>query len=217
MAETYELPMASVSRIMKAAIPKNIQVAKEVKQSFAKAAGLFILYLTSTANDFCKQARRQTVSATDVLNAVEELEFDEFLEPLQQFLSAYRKQQQAKKKRKAEDKPKAPSKKAKKDDDNDNDNDDENDNDNDNDDNDNDNDNDNENGDEDNVEEVVEEEAGEEDNNAMVDDEEQKEEGKTGKQQLAEDEIFDPVEQEREHEQESETMTEQPAAQEPTN
>lgn len=34
------------------------------------------------ANDFCKDARRQTMKADDVFKAIEEMEFSEFLEPL---------------------------------------------------------------------------------------------------------------------------------------
>lgn len=34
------------------------------------------------ANDFCKDARRQTMKADDVYKALEEMEFSEFLEPL---------------------------------------------------------------------------------------------------------------------------------------
>ena len=36
-------------RIAKSAIPDNIQVTKEAKQAFAKAAGIFIVYLTTCA------------------------------------------------------------------------------------------------------------------------------------------------------------------------
>lgn len=97
MASEYELPNASVARIMKAALPSNIQVAKEVKSSFCKAAGLFILYLTTTANDTCKLNKRTTVTAADVMEALNELEFDEFIPPLQSFLERYREEQSNKK------------------------------------------------------------------------------------------------------------------------
>lgn len=46
MSEHYELPQASVNRMIKAALPKSVQVSKEVKHKMAKAAGLFVLYLT---------------------------------------------------------------------------------------------------------------------------------------------------------------------------
>ena len=35
-----------------------------------------------SANDLCKESRRQTINADDVLKAIEEIEFPEFAEPL---------------------------------------------------------------------------------------------------------------------------------------
>ena len=52
----YELPQASINRIIKNKLPESAQVGKEAKTAFSKAAGIFILYLTAAANDFCKEA-----------------------------------------------------------------------------------------------------------------------------------------------------------------
>ena len=52
----------------------------------AEAGKLFIHYLTATANDACKDARRQTISADDVLTALGDLEFAELVEPLKEAL-----------------------------------------------------------------------------------------------------------------------------------
>lgn len=48
----------------------------------SEAAKLFIHYLAATANDACRDAKRQTVSADDVLTALDDLEFGELVEPL---------------------------------------------------------------------------------------------------------------------------------------
>jgi DNA polymerase epsilon subunit 3 len=48
----------------------------------SEAAKLFIHYLTSTANDACRDAKRQTLSADDVLTALDDLDFGELVEPL---------------------------------------------------------------------------------------------------------------------------------------
>ena len=47
---------------------------------------------THSANDFCKEGKRQTISAQDVIAALKELEFEEFVTPLEKFLEAHRKQ-----------------------------------------------------------------------------------------------------------------------------
>lgn len=43
-------------------------------------------YLTACANDFCREAKRQTISAQDVMQAIKELEFGELEEPLREYL-----------------------------------------------------------------------------------------------------------------------------------
>jgi hypothetical protein len=41
-----------------------------------------------SANDFCREGRRTTISANDVYQALKELDFEEFVEPLQAFLAS---------------------------------------------------------------------------------------------------------------------------------
>ena len=43
----YELPQASINRIIKNKLPDTANVGKEAKTAFSKAAGIFILYLTA--------------------------------------------------------------------------------------------------------------------------------------------------------------------------
>lgn len=56
------------------------------KNPFAAPRQVFIHYLTATANDVCKEAKRQTVSAEDVLTALEDLEFGELVPALREAL-----------------------------------------------------------------------------------------------------------------------------------
>ena len=83
-------------------LPKgdNVSVGRDAKLAFQKAAGIFIMYLTYCATDFCKQHHRSTISATDVFDALNELEFDEYTEPLKECLQHFRKNGQAKKEEK---------------------------------------------------------------------------------------------------------------------
>lgn len=97
-AMDWEPPAACINRIVKVALPEHVQVTKEAKAAFSKSAGIFILYLTTCANDFCRDKKRQTVSAHDVMQAVSELEFDEFKGQLQAFLTSFRAHEGAKRK-----------------------------------------------------------------------------------------------------------------------
>ena len=47
---------------------------------------MFIHYLTATANDVCKESKRQTISADDVITALEDLEFGELVPALREAL-----------------------------------------------------------------------------------------------------------------------------------
>lgn len=65
---------------------QDVQVNKESLLAFNEAAKLFIYYVTSTANDLCRESKRQTISAEDVFKGLGEVEFDEFVEPLRKSL-----------------------------------------------------------------------------------------------------------------------------------
>uniref|UniRef100_A0A6V1RK43 Transcription factor CBF/NF-Y/archaeal histone domain-containing protein n=1 Tax=Heterosigma akashiwo TaxID=2829 RepID=A0A6V1RK43_HETAK len=93
----FEPPQACIQRIVKAVLPDNIQIGKDAKAAFARAAGIFIMYLTACANDFCRESKRQTITGPDVMMAISELEFHDLVEPLKDFLEEFRKEQSAQK------------------------------------------------------------------------------------------------------------------------
>lgn len=78
--EDMQLPNAIVQRIIKEALPEGINVAKDARSEIAKAASIFVLYLTSTA----RQAKNQkkTLTPADILQALETMEMENFIEPL---------------------------------------------------------------------------------------------------------------------------------------
>lgn len=106
MADIEELPRTIVRRVVKGKLAdltkdmaekKEISVHKEAVIAFAESAKVFIHYLSATANDVCKESKRQTISAEDVLKAIEEIDFPEFLEPLKAALEEFRKDNAIKK------------------------------------------------------------------------------------------------------------------------
>lgn len=97
-APEFEPPQACVNRVIKSVLPDNMQVTKDARAAFTRAAGIFIFYLTHCANDFCKESRRQTIYTQDIQNALKELDFEEFLGPLEEFLAEYRLETDTKKK-----------------------------------------------------------------------------------------------------------------------
>lgn len=101
-----DLPKALIKRIVKNKLSeadgKDYQINKDALLAFGEAGKLFIHYLTATANDVCKEAKRQTISADDVVTALADIEFPELIEPLKQALESYRQDLKEKNKKKAE-------------------------------------------------------------------------------------------------------------------
>ena len=82
----FEPPQAAIARIIKSVLPANVQVTKEARAAFTRAASIFIFYLTHCANDFSREGKRQTIYLQDVKNALRELDFEDFEGPLEEFL-----------------------------------------------------------------------------------------------------------------------------------
>ncbi|CAJ1050104.1 DNA polymerase epsilon subunit 3 [Xyrichtys novacula] len=94
--EDLNLPNAVITRIIKEALPDGVNVSKEARRAISQAASVFVLYATSCANNFAMKAKRKTLNAGDVLAAMEEMEFEQFLEPLREALEVYKKGQKGK-------------------------------------------------------------------------------------------------------------------------
>lgn len=100
MAERLEdlnLPNAVVTRIIKEALPEGVTIGKDARTAVAKASSIFILYLTSSANIIAKKGNRKTISGQDVIQAMSDIEFDQFIDPLNESLENFRKAQKEKK------------------------------------------------------------------------------------------------------------------------
>lgn len=69
-AAEFEPPLACIRRILKNALPSSTNVGKDASAAFARASGIFIIYLTACANDFARENKRQTITANDVLAAI---------------------------------------------------------------------------------------------------------------------------------------------------
>ncbi|GMH69847.1 hypothetical protein TL16_g05257 [Triparma laevis f. inornata] len=86
----FEPPAHSIRKILKSSLPPHATVSKEASAAFTRAAGIFILYLSSCANDLARDHSRTTVSSQDVLDAVKELELGPlFSSKMQEFLKAF--------------------------------------------------------------------------------------------------------------------------------
>lgn len=87
------LPIANISRIMKKSIPKSGKIAKDAKETVQECISEFISFVTSEASDRCQQEKRKTINGEDILFAMSNLGFDNYVEPLKIYLEQYREMQ----------------------------------------------------------------------------------------------------------------------------
>ncbi|KAG6895301.1 hypothetical protein C0992_002068 [Termitomyces sp. T32_za158] len=88
--ENFELPKSLVTKIAKSALPDNAKLQKETVLSLVKGSTVFINYLAATAHDVAVSKQHKSISASDVLKALEMIEFGDLVERLQNELLVYR-------------------------------------------------------------------------------------------------------------------------------
>jgi nuclear transcription Y subunit beta len=107
------LPIANISRIMKRALPPNAKISKDAKETVQECVSEFISFITSEyvnrsfwlvlfcvvvahwwcwcrASEKCAQEKRKTINGDDILWAMNNLGFDNYIEPLKAYLNKYR-------------------------------------------------------------------------------------------------------------------------------
>ncbi|KAJ7207090.1 histone-fold-containing protein [Mycena pura] len=84
------LPIANVSRIMKAAVPPTAKIAKDAKECVQECVSEFISFITSEAAERCLSEKRKTIGGEDILYAMGTLGFDNYAETLKIHLAKLR-------------------------------------------------------------------------------------------------------------------------------
>lgn len=78
MAE-HNLPNASINKILKKVLPEGNKVAKDAKEAFNKAAVIFLLYITTIANEISHESlgkkKKAQIMPEHIIQALEEMEF----------------------------------------------------------------------------------------------------------------------------------------------
>jgi nuclear transcription Y subunit beta len=84
------LPIANVAKLMKKAIPERGKIAKDAKECVQECVSEYISFITSEAAERCSQEKRKTINGDDLLYAMSNLGFDNYIEPLKIYLDKYR-------------------------------------------------------------------------------------------------------------------------------
>ncbi|XP_034473110.1 DNA polymerase epsilon subunit 3 [Drosophila innubila] len=102
--EDLNLPNAVIARLIKEAIPDGSNVSKEARAAIAKAASVFAIFVTSSSTALAHKQNHKTITAKDILQTLNELDFESFVPSLTQDLEVYRKMIKDKKESKANNK-----------------------------------------------------------------------------------------------------------------
>ncbi|EDW02917.1 DNA polymerase epsilon subunit 3 [Drosophila grimshawi] len=102
--EDLNLPNAVIARLIKDALPDGSNVSKEARVAIAKAASVFVIFITSSSTALAHKQNHRTITAKDILQTLNELDFESFVPSLTQDLEAYRKMVKDKKESKANSK-----------------------------------------------------------------------------------------------------------------
>ncbi|KAF8877845.1 histone-fold-containing protein [Gymnopilus junonius] len=84
------LPIANVSRIMKASVPPTAKIAKDAKECVQECVSEFISFITSEAAEKCQLEKRKTIGGEDILYAMSALGFENYVETLKIHLAKLR-------------------------------------------------------------------------------------------------------------------------------
>ncbi|KAL4185708.1 hypothetical protein AMTRI_Chr10g232050 [Amborella trichopoda] len=84
------MPIANVIRIMRKVLPTHAKISDDAKETIQECVSEYISFITSEANDRCQREQRKTITAEDVLWAMNKLGFDDYVEPLNLYLQKYR-------------------------------------------------------------------------------------------------------------------------------
>ncbi|KAG9028923.1 hypothetical protein FS837_003707 [Tulasnella sp. UAMH 9824] len=88
--EEYELPRSVVTRICKNCVPDNVKWGKDAILGEIKGATVFINYLAATAQDVASSRGHKTVTAADVMKALEMIDHSDIAADLEDDLEIFR-------------------------------------------------------------------------------------------------------------------------------
>ncbi|KAI0033210.1 hypothetical protein K488DRAFT_78023 [Vararia minispora EC-137] len=93
--EKLELPRSIVMRLAKSAVPEGTKLQKDTVTALVKGSTVFVNYLGApapvyAANDVSQSKQHKSVSASDVLKALEMVDFPDLVQPLQQELKSFK-------------------------------------------------------------------------------------------------------------------------------
>jgi histone H3/H4 len=97
----FEVPASAIAKILKVALPEGAVCTKDARSAFSKAAGIFVLYITSCANDLARASKRSTINSQDIMTSLQELGYASFIPHLEATLEKMKHESEVRKAQKS--------------------------------------------------------------------------------------------------------------------
>ncbi|XP_019251102.1 PREDICTED: nuclear transcription factor Y subunit B-9-like [Nicotiana attenuata] len=91
--QDLHLPIANVTRIMRRILPQHAKVSDDAKEAIQELVSEFINHITNLANERCHREQRRTVTAEDVIWAMNKTGLTNYVGPLTLYLQKHREQE----------------------------------------------------------------------------------------------------------------------------
>uniref|UniRef100_A0A1B6KL86 DNA polymerase epsilon subunit 3 n=1 Tax=Graphocephala atropunctata TaxID=36148 RepID=A0A1B6KL86_9HEMI len=95
--EDLNLPISVVTRLMKENLPDGSAISKDGKTAVARAASVFVLYMTAASNKIALTNKKKTLNYEDIFQALIETEYEWLENPLREALEDFKLSQKRKK------------------------------------------------------------------------------------------------------------------------
>ncbi|XP_027341169.1 nuclear transcription factor Y subunit B-8-like [Abrus precatorius] len=92
VATKVNMPISNVTKIMRQILPINAKISESAKEMIQQCVTKYIAFVTKKAKERCQSDYRKIMNVEDLLWALEELGFDDYVGPLTVFLQRYREE-----------------------------------------------------------------------------------------------------------------------------
>ncbi|CAN8304486.1 unnamed protein product [Cochlearia groenlandica] len=84
------MPIANVTRLMRIILPPHAKISDDAKETIQECVSEYISFVTGEANERCQREQRKTITAEDILFAMDKLGFDNYVPPLSLYVHRFR-------------------------------------------------------------------------------------------------------------------------------
>ncbi|XP_054161921.1 DNA polymerase epsilon subunit 3-like [Oppia nitens] len=99
--DDFNMPVNNIAAIIKECLPNGVTVSQDVRSAVSRSASIFILYVTTCANSIANEHKRKTLTPNDIIEAINQIGFNEFTDELQELYKSLQKGKQNKDKDKS--------------------------------------------------------------------------------------------------------------------